>query len=518
MSILISKFNSSGVLYDALSGSEYNLDFGNYIHVCYNDDYVYFLKDDYFTTKTVLRYNLLSEVVDDIKYTSYSASIKSIIYNKGKIYGFDGYKVKKYNEEGVLYIKESNDPSKIPSILAYERFDGKGLYKLPKETKPSTIVPLIYSQSKIEDFIIDDDLSYIILHYKNISENPSLPIFIPKVTKFNRYRQLVYSIDVTAATTSAIQNLRVLATDPLSGFKLDIVREFTPDGIKKYPIMLGTNTKKEMFLAKIDEPTKDIVFAKYIVDSSTATLTATSHSFEKEGSKTKINYNLTNYDFLRTKYTKKSIITFKVLLNNIYNNRDVSDVEIEVDMSKFKTEWHHFAFRLDGINGKVDVLCDGKVVGEGKFDAAKYVFQDIFSESFNVGNTYMTNNVSLDEYLNQARYYFVNNITIKQFKVYQKALTNNQIDFLIYNGIKMEDLVVSLPCDQRNHIDTVERQFKFTVPGNKSNFINVHLKNTKIKIPIVQDKTKDIINQEIKKVLPATTQINNISFRNANKI
>jgi len=516
MSILISKFNSSGVLYDALSGSEYNLDFDNYIHICYNDDYVYFLKDaDYNKNKTVLRYNILTENVDYINYTSYSSSVKSIIFNKKQIYGFDGYKVKKYNEDGVLYIKESKD-TKIPSILAYQRFDNKGLYKFEKDV--STIVPLVYSKTKIEDFIIDDDLSYIILHYKNISKNESLPILIPKITKFNRYRQLIYSIDVSAGSTSGIQNLSVLATDPLSGFKLDIVREFTPEGIKKYPIMLGTNTKKEMFLAKIDEPTKDIVFAKYIVDSSTSTLTATSNSFEKESSINKINYNLTNYDFLRTKYTKKSTIIFKVLLNNIYNNRDVSDIEIEVDISKFKTEWHHFAFRLDGINGKVDVLCDGKVVGGGKFDAAKYVFQDIFSESFNVGNTYMTNNVSLDEFLNQPRYYFVNNITIKQFKVYQKALTNNQIDFLIYNGIKMEDLVVSLPCDQRNHIDTVERQFKFTVPGNKSNFINVHLKNTKIKIPIVQDKTKDIINQEIKKVLPATTQINNISFRNANKI
>jgi len=518
MSILISKFNSSGVLYDALSGSEYNLDFNNYVDVCYNDDYVYFLKSDYSLTKNVLRYNTLSENIDYINYISYSASIKSIIFNKGKIYGFDGYKVKKYNEEGVLYIKESNDSSKAPSIIAYERFDGKGLYKLPTETNPSTIIPLVYSQTKIEDFIIDDDLSYIILHYKNISENLALPRLIPKITKFNRYRQLIYSIDVTSATTSAIQNLNVLPTDQLVGLKLDIVREFTPDGIKKYPIMLGTNTKNEMFLAKIDESTKDIVFAKYIVDSSTATLTANPHSFQKLGSNLKTNYNLTNYDFLRTKHTKNSIITFKVLLNNIYNNRDVSDIEIEVDISKFKTEWHHFAFRLDGVNGIVDVLCDGKVVGEGKFDAAKYVFQDIFSESFNVGNTYMTNNISLDEFLNQPRYYFVNNVTIKQFKVYQKALTNNQIDFLIYNGIKMEDLVVSLPCDQRNHIDTVERQFKFTVPGNKSNFINVHLKNTKINIPILQEKTKDIINQEIKKVLPATTQINNISFRNANKI
>jgi hypothetical protein len=130
----------------------------------------------------------------------------------------------------------------------------------------------------------------------------------------------------------------------------------------------------------------------------------------------------------------------------------------------------------------------------------------------------MTNNISLDEYLNQRGYYYVNNMVMKQFKVYQKYLSNNQVDFLIYNGIKMEDLVVSLPCDQRNHLDGVERQFKFVVPGNKSNFINIYLKNSSISVPLLKGDVSDMIVREVQKTIPASTQINNINYRNANQI
>jgi hypothetical protein len=507
MSILISKFNSSGVLYDALSGEEYNLDFKNYISVCYNDDYVYFLRKE--NPGKVLQYDLLTEEVKLIRYES-TSSDKSIVFDKGKIYGFDGYKAKKYDDYGVLYIKNSTDNK--PAFLAYERFNRSPIYKSGANT--NTVLPLLYSKTQIEDFIIDDDLSYIVLHYVVINKNEIISRKIPRISKFNKYRELIYTIDVSSATTTAIQNLSVLPNEEFKGLKLDFVREFTTDGIKKYPILLACREipDRRMFLAKIDEENKDITLAKYIG------LSATDLDYDGIDNVNKPNYNLTNYDFLRRKYTKQNVITFKALLVNIYNNRDTSDIEIEVDISKFKTEWHHFAFRLDSVNGKIDVLCDGMLVAEKTFDSGKYIFQDIFSESFNVGNTYMTNNISLDDFINQKGYYYVNNLVMKQFKVYQKYLTNNQVDFLIYNGIKMEDLVVSLPCDQRNHLDGVERQFKFVVPGNKSNYINIHLKNSTIKVPLLKGNVSDMIVQEIQKTIPASTQINNINYRNANQI
>jgi hypothetical protein len=77
----------------------------------------------------------------------------------------------------------------------------------------------------------------------------------------------------------------------------------------------------------------------------------------------------------------------------------------------------------------------------------------------------------------------------------------------------MQDLVVSLPCGQRNELDNIERQFKLDVGGSKSNKINVIVKNSKITNSIIKDKMKTILEERLKKVLPITTTINNIEFR-----
>ena len=161
----------------------------------------------------------------------------------------------------------------------------------------------------------------------------------------------------------------------------------------------------------------------------------------------------------------------------------------------------------------ISVFCDGKEIKTVNIQKGQYIFQDIFDESISVGNTYYHNNITMDEYLNQKNYYFINNTKIKQFKFYNKSLSNNQIDFLVYNGLKMNDLVVSLPCGQRNELDNIERQFKLDINGSKSNKINIIVKNSKITNNIIKEQVKTILEEKLKKVLPITTTINNIEFR-----
>jgi hypothetical protein len=216
---------------------------------------------------------------------------------------------------------------------------------------------------------------------------------------------------------------------------------------------------------------------------------------------------------LKNQYPDKNEFVFKIILQNLYNNKDRITVDIPISKNLFKTESHHFAFTVDGIEGKISAFLDGKEVQTVNMQKGQYVFQDIFDESIDIGNTYFHNNISLHEYLKQSNYYFIKNAKLKQFKMYKKALTNNQIDFHVYNGIKMDDLIVSLPCDQRNELDGIERQFKLDVAGNKSNNINILIKNSSIINPVLQNKFKKLVLDRISKIVPITTKINNIEFR-----
>jgi hypothetical protein len=259
-----------------------------------------------------------------------------------------------------------------------------------------------------------------------------------------------------------------------------------------------------MFLGKIDENTQTVYEAAFIP------LTGNYYNY---GDSKRINYNLTNYEYLKNTYKKKDELTFKIALRNVYDNRDMTRLEIPISTYLFKSEKHHFAFRMDGINGKVSVFLDGKEIKTVEIQKGRYIFQEIFTDSMNVGRTYFNNNISLSNYLNQPNYYYINNAILKKFKIYNKALTNNQIEFEMLNGTDIQDLVVSLPCDQRNELDGIERQFKLDTTGNKSNKINLIVKNCQITNSILQNRLKDIILEKLKKVLPITTTINNIEFR-----
>lgn len=468
---LVTKFNSNSVLYDSIGNIT-----ESYISLSYDKDYIYFLKD---TSGKTERYNTITEEISSILINKSNELIYSVISYKNEVYGFNGYNTKQFVNDTVLYIKDNN-------LLIQESYD-----RILKVTHLS-------SSTQIRDFILDDDMNYYVVHNKN------------RISKFTKDRILLYTTTITPVN-SVFNQLLILPDNEIEILKIDIVREYGPNGLSSYPILLGRVQNElqyirsgEMFLAKFDETNKTVNYVG---------LVGLTGSYFPFGDTKRVNYNLTNYDYLKNKYTQSNTLTFKVVLNNIYNNKDKTIIEIPINTHLFTSEYHHMAFRMDGVNGFITVFCDGKEIQTVDMPKGMYIFQDILNESISVGNTYFYNNFTLDKYLNQPNYYFINNSKIKQFKIYKKALSNNQIDFNLYRGIDMKDLVASLPCDQRNELDGIERQFKLDTTGNKSNKVNIIIKNSQITNTDLQKKFKDVITEKLKKTLPITTTINNIEFR-----
>jgi hypothetical protein len=463
---VITKFNSNSVLFDSI-GSATNV----YLSMAYDKRYTYFLTS---TNGTTIKYDTISEqysTLSAIKVTS--DSVYSIIPYAGDVYGFAGYDVKKFVNDTVLYIRNNTE-------LVQESFDRK------------LKVVHLSSASGIRDFFIDEDYNYYVIHAKN------------KISKFSKERILKYSFQMNPTSTSVFADLAILPNNAIEIIKMDFVREYTGDGLKSYPIFLGKTQGNDLFLAKFDETLQEVTYAA---------LLGLSGVYYDYGDTRKLNYNLTNYEYLKNQYTENNQIVFKVVLQNVFDNQDIIDVEIPVSTDKFTSESHHFSFSMDGINGAISLYCDSKLVSSVEIPPAQYIFQDIFSETLTVGNTYFHNNQTLPKYLKQPLYYHVNNAAIQQFKLYNKALNASEIQFHTLNNLKMDDLVVSMPCGQRSEIDSIERQFKLDVSGNKSNSINLIIKNSQITNVTLQNQLKDVISERLKKVIPVTTNINNIEFR-----
>jgi hypothetical protein len=463
---LIKKFNANSTLYDAI-GSDSNKYFASYNA----GRFVYFLKNQ--VTGECLVFDTLTEQTSSINAQIIEGQIiNSIIEKDGIVYGFAGYDAKLFSDESVMYVYYDN-------VLVEESFD-----RLIN-------VKHLSSSSQIIDFVIDDDSNYYVIHAKN------------KITKFNKFRIPQYT--TTLAASSLIESLSVQPSNDISLIKMDFVAEYIGTEYRKYPIILGSvDSNKEMFLVKTNELLDQLLGAKFI--GLTGVYIPYSNFTDR------VNYNLTNYDYLRTKYKSKNQIIFSVALRNIYNSNDRTVVEIPIDTTLFTNENHHFAIKMDGIEGRISVYLDGNVYKKVEIDSSKYIFQQIFDDGFSIGSTYYFNNVNLNEYLKIEDAYLARDATIKNFRIYDKALSDTEIKFNLYYGNEIEDLVVSLPSDQRNQIETIETQFRLGIPGFKSNNINLIVKNTSNLDTDTKEKLKTLIFERLDKVIPKTTKIRNIEF------
>jgi hypothetical protein len=470
----ITKFTADSVLYDSLGETTES-------HICiYNfDRYVFFLKN---STGVCVRYDNYTETLSICMANKVNSdTVYSLCDYKNDIYGFNGYQATKFVNNTVLYIQDNDK-------LVQESFDGLTKYIH------------LSSSSQIRDFFVDEDFNYYVLHSSNY------------ISKYNKERNLIYSFSVRNIANSVFYNIGVATNASVELIKMDYVREYTANGLSSYPVILGSiSNSKNLFLMKIDENALSASYVNFLTDHNNSILTGEYIPF---GNPNKVNYNLTNYEFLKNKYKNKNQFIFKIILKNIYNNKDIFKLEIPISTDKFVSEKHHFGFRMNSVDGVISIFQDGKLIQNSYVNPGRYVFQDVIYESMNIGNTYFSNRNSLDKYLNQSGYYFVKNLEVQQFKMYNKALTDNEINFLVLNNLKVDDLVLSLPTGQRNGIDTIIRQFKLDIGGAKSNKINLIIKNSGLTNSILQNKMSEIIMDRIGKFIPANTQILNIEYRN----
>jgi hypothetical protein len=472
-----SKFYCNGTIFDSTGDTS-----ETYVGVFARDRDLYFLRN---IAGLVERYNIDSEQVDVVDATMppLSAEVNSIVVDaEGIARCFAGHGAKIHNSTDVLYVQDDHK-------LVSEKMDYSA----------STL--LLSSRSNIRDFVVDADGGYIVLHNTD------------QITKFSAERLKQYTTRL-AASSYGLSGI-VALTDAPELLAVDIVHEYTSAGKVDYPVVLGRINTGQMFMAKINQQAA-VDTTKTFVTSGVydAKMIAASATYYPYGDKHRVNYNLTNSTYLRQKYRDHhNKLTFKLTLKNIYNNRQVYHLQIPVDVSRYSVGYHHFVFRMNATEGKVSLFVDGREHQTLRLPTTDFTFQDVTYESMSVGTTYFANNIPLFDKLNQKDRYVINNCKIKQFKIYDKAIDDDMVRHLTYNGVQMGELVASVPCGQRNEIEQIERIFSFNVPGSKSNNINVVIKNSDVTNSAIQNQIRDVIAERLQKTLPATTRINQIVFK-----
>lgn len=460
----------------------------NITHVNYDDKFIYCISD---------------------KYNIYELSYNNSQIRRISVGGYDFNTVFKHNNNyfvannlsgigeydprfGIFYDNIYKGDSGFDSIYKNKHC----IFYFNPNTTTETINKLnenntsvFFSADSIQDFKIIDN--YIGIIYNN-----------SKINIYNTDRDLLYSYDFS--------NIK---KRPIS---FDYVGEITPDGYKNYFIILTADKVydeygREILLKESEDPKVKTLqtnpydyVSLYKLENFELTLinklSNLSHNLQSNETR------LTNYSLIKRIHENYNDYYIKYKLINKYNN--IIDTRV-INLPKFDNGENYFVINFDGINGKLEIYNNGKLIITDTFEVGKFLSENVFDENFLIGtDSYF--NTPLFNYIQQDNY-FVKNLQIKYFKLYKNVLLPEEIKILNLQYYKVDDIILNIPCGFRNKQETINRFFKQSVPGFKTNKFDIIIKNMN-----VNEKDKEKLSNVLRKLLsdklPAQTDLNNIKY------
>lgn len=308
-----------------------------------------------------------------------------------------------------------------------------------------------------------------------------------KLSKLSEERDLLF----TATLTST----------PLSGVKryLDFVSELTPNGYEQYAIVLNNALSATSNVVKLDFDGKEIE----TIDIPSLTVYA-----NLSGTK-----SITGFDNLRRyKNSTEPKLTTRIGIPLLYGE-EADQFTFEYSLTSLDFGWHHVAIVFSAERGYATLYIDHLPIETITFETAKYTFSNIFNQPIQIGASSGYNNSTLFQTLKQAQTYLAKNCKVKDIRIYNLALSPFDVRNIASRFSQIRDVRWDMPVGQRSFLDSIERYFKFVLPGRKTTLYNITIQNSSITDLSVRASLEAQIATLIAKVAPIQTKLNQIIWR-----
>jgi len=445
----------------------------SYKNYTQDDNYIYFLLD---ITGVVVRVNKFT-----FNYTTVYATLlplyvnepiqgkhRSLIIYNNILYSIPGERFKYKNADEIYFLLHNKQ-------LWY--------YNLITNTARS----LFDTSSTINDFALTTDNNIIIL------------------TDTNWYQYTSNRVYVLSGTT-----VDPVGAGPYKNIHVDIIREYTDTGLNESATILmlsGSNLDIH--------PVGNLVVQNILTSNITNVETAPNKvdlgitgQYVSDTSAIRKRYNLTNFNKIQALGTD---LSFNMTLTNYLSSEDTLQQNIELSLQDLDIGYHTFTYRFDSRQGNITLFIDGIIYKNLTIPPNKYNIQQILSEDLYLGAVGIVNGLDLATYLKQPGYYYLNNTSIRNCHIYDRALKTDEIFALNINKDPIDNLVLSIPSGQRSNIEEIERYFKYS-PVSSSKSINIYVKNAGITNTDFKNNIKNIILDQTASALPVGIKINDIQF------
>jgi hypothetical protein len=106
----------------------------------------------------------------------------------------------------------------------------------------------------------------------------------------------------------------------------------------------------------------------------------------------------------------------------------------------------------------------------------------------------------------------VTGLTIKDFRIYNRALRDADIAILSKENMNIQDIVFTVPAGKRNYLEEIERYFKARIPGQKSTLYNLIIKNSGITDENLRIAFEQRLIERLRELSPVYTKLNKIKW------
>ena len=165
-------------------------------------------------------------------------------------------------------------------------------------------------------------------------------------------------------------------------------------------------------------------------------------------------------------------------------------------------DWHMFSFSMNsnGLSLYMDTILRNTISIPAS-SSIYYKYETPLFIGTNAGHI-----IPLDEELNKIdQLYHLGGFD--DLKIYTNTLSNSDIHHIYLTKFNFRDLIWDMPTGTQSYVEEILRFFKFKMPGQKSQYYNIHLKGLQIQDENTRQIIEDIIKDTIKKIAPLYTSL-----------
>jgi hypothetical protein len=168
----------------------------------------------------------------------------------------------------------------------------------------------------------------------------------------------------------------------------------------------------------------------------------------------------------------------------------------------------------DDKEGLYSIYINSVKVFSQTVDKSKYTFNTLLNNNLILGSLGFYNNLILSQFVRKPGFLYGFNYSVNNFRFYSSRLNDEQINGVFLEASGVQPTYITIPCGQRSNTETMQSIFKLTQPYNKSNTINLNIKNTGITNTTLQTEITAAIIQQIGDILPGDVNIKTVNFIN----